>query len=86
MMRKSLNSVASWQSGGGGGQRGAKGVGCYRAAAIRGGEHSVVVKGGSRPPLPLSLSLAPRACFPSVREGVEITGAERANHICRHLL
>ena len=59
-MRKSLNSVASWQSGGGGGQRGAKGVGCYRAAAIRGGEHSVVVKGGSRSPFPpLSLSCTP---------------------------
>ena len=32
------------------------------------------------------LSLARGACFQSVREGVEITGAERANHICRHLL
>ena len=33
-----------------------------------------------------SLSPARCACFPSVREGVEITGAELANHICRHLL
>ena len=57
MMRKSLNSIRSWQSGGGqsggqsGGQRGKKGVeGCYRTtAAVRGGDgqHSFIVEGGS---------------------------------------
>ena len=48
MMRKSLNSVASWQSGGGG-ERGKKGLGCYRAAAAAVGseDNSVVVKGAS---------------------------------------
>ena len=50
MMRKSLNSVASWQSGGGG-ERGKKGLGCYRAAAaaaaVGSEDNSVVVKGAS---------------------------------------
>jgi len=52
-MRKSLNSIRSWQSGGGqsGGQSGKKGVeGCYRAtAAVRGGDgqHSFIVEASS---------------------------------------